>query len=129
MNTVEIDPKSLTIEDIVNVAKHNYKVVLPKQAIENIKKGKAVVDKVLFENKIVYGVNTGFGAFCKKIISKENIKQLQINLLLSHSTGVDEPFSQDVTRAIILLRENTLASGNCGVRVELVQTLLDMLNV
>ena len=128
MNTVEIDSKSLTINNVVNVAKHNHKVLLSKQAIENIKKGKNIVDKVLLENKIVYGVNTGFGAFCNKIISKENIKQLQTNLLLSHSTGVNEAFSEDVTRAIILLRANTLASGNCGVRVELVQTLLDMLN-
>ncbi len=128
IDTIEIDSKSLTINDVVNVARHNYKVTLSKEAIENIKKGKQVVDKVLLDNKIVYGVNTGFGAFCNKIISKENIKQLQKNLLLSHSTGVDEPFREDVVRAIMLLRINTLASGNCGVRVELVQTLLDMLN-
>lgn len=128
MNTVTIDSKSLTIKDVVNVAKHNYKVSLSKEAIQNIKAGKEAVEKVLKENKIVYGINTGFGTFCTKIISKENIKQLQKNLLLSHATGVDEPFSEDITRAIMLLRANTLASGHCGVRVELVQTLLDMLN-
>ncbi len=128
VNVVEIDSKSLTIKDVVNVAKHNYTVVLSKEAIENINKGKKVVEKVLQDNKIVYGVNTGFGAFCNKTISVENIKQLQKNLLLSHAVGVDQPFGEDVVRAIILLRANTLASGNCGVRFKLVQTLLDMLN-
>lgn len=127
-NIVEIDSKSLTINAVVNVAKHNFNVILSKEAIQNIKKGRETVEKVLLSNKIVYGVNTGFGAFCKEIISKENIKQLQKNLLLSHATGVDEPFSEDTVRAIMLLRANTLASGNCGVREELVQTLLDMLN-
>ena len=127
-NAVVIDSKSLTIEDVVNVAKHSYQVTLSKESVENIKKGKKIVEEVIQSNKIVYGVNTGFGAFCNKIISKENIKQLQKNLLLSHSTGVDEAFLEDVVRAIILLRTNTLASGNCGVRLELVQTLLDMLN-
>ena len=127
-NVITIDSRSLTIKDVVNVARHNYHVTLSKEAIENINKAKKVVDKVILDNKVVYGVNTGFGAFCKKVISKENIKQLQKNLLLSHATGVDEPFQEDVVRAIILLRANTLASGNCGVRVELVQTLLDMLN-
>ncbi len=126
--TIEIDSKSLTIEDVVNVAKHNYNAALSKTAVENIKKGRQLVDKVLADNKVVYGVNTGFGALCKTVISKENIKQLQKNFLLSHSTGVDEPFSEEVIRAIMLLRINTLASGNCGVRLELVQVLIDMLN-
>lgn len=128
MNIVEIDSKSLTIEDVVNVAKHGYVVSLSKKSIENIKVSRKVVEKVIEGNKVVYGINTGFGAFCRTIISKENIKQLQRNFLLSHATGVDEPFSEYVTRAIMLLRANTLASGHCGVRVELVQTLLDMLN-
>ena len=127
-NIVTIDSQSLTIKDVVNVAKHNHKVDLSKDAIQKIKIGRELVEKVLLENRIVYGVNTGFGAFCKEIISKENIKQLQRNLLLSHATGVDEPFDEETVRAIMLLRANTLASGNCGVRLELVQTLLDMIN-
>ena len=125
---VTIDSKTLSIADVVNVAKHNYNVRLSKEAILNIKRGREIVEKILLENKIVYGVNTGFGAFCKEIISKENIKQLQKNLLLSHATGVGEPFDEEIVRAIMLLRANTLASGNCGVRVELVQALLDMVN-
>lgn len=128
-NTIVIDSKSLTIDAVVNVAKHGYKVVLSSLAIENIKNGRRLVDKFVSDNKVVYGINTGFGALCRKTISKENIKQTQTNLLLSHAVGVDEPFSEEIVRAIMLLRANTLASGNCGVRVELVQSLLDMLNV
>ena len=127
-NVVTIDSKSLTIEDVVNVAQHSYSVILSKDSIQNIKKGREIVEKVLLDNKTVYGVNTGFGALCRKRISKENIKQLQKNYLLSHATGVDKPFEECTVRAIMLLRANTLASGNCGVRLKLVQTLLDMIN-
>ncbi len=127
-NVVAIDSKSLTISDVVNVAKHNYNVILTEESVRKVKKGREVVEKVLLGNKTVYGVNTGFGALCRKVISKENIKQLQRNYLLSHATGVGQPLEEDAVRAIMLLRVNTLASGNCGVRIELVQTLLDMLN-
>lgn len=127
-NTVEIDSKSLTIEDVINVSRNNYKVVLSKEAIGNIKKGRQAVEQAVKSNTVIYGLNTGFGAFCRKIISKDHINQLQRNLILSHSTGVDDPFSEVVTRAIMLLRANTLASGYCGVRLELVQVLIDMLN-
>lgn len=125
---VEINSKSLSIEDLINVSRFNYHVTLSKDAVENIKKGKQAVEKALLGNTVVYGVNTGFGAFCRKIISKENIKQLQKNLLFSHACGVDDPFQEDIVRAIMVLRAITLASGNCGVRLELVETLLDMLN-
>ncbi len=127
-NKVVIDSKSLAIKDVVNVSQNNYMVALSKEAIGNIKRGRKIVEKIISENKVVYGVNTGFGAFCNKVISNENIKELQKNLVLSHATGVDEPFREAVVRAIMLLRINTLASGYCGVRLELVETLISMLN-
>ena len=127
-NTVVIDSKSLTIADVFNVAKYDYCVSLSEEAIENIKKGRELVEKFISNGKVVYGINTGFGALCRKTISKENIKQLQKNFLMSHAVGVDEPFSEDVVRGVMLLRINTFASGNCGVRLELVQTLINMLN-
>lgn len=125
---VEIDSKSLRIEDVINVSKNNYQVSLSKKVIQKINEGRQVVEKALKATTTIYGINTGFGAFCRKVISKNSIKQLQKNLLLSHSVGVDKPFSEEVVRAIMLLRAHTLASGNCGVRLELVQTLLNMLN-
>lgn len=126
--TIEIDSKSLSINDVVNIAKNNYFVKLSADSIKNINAGRKLVEKIVDSKQVVYSINTGFGALCRKIISKENIKLLQRNIVLSHAIGVDDPFSEDVVRAIILLRANTLASGNCGVRVELVQALLDMLN-
>lgn len=127
-NFVEVDSKSLTVNDVINVSKSNYKVSISNHAIQRIIQGRKTVEEALKTSAIIYGINTGFGAFCRKVISKDSIKQLQKNLLLSHSAGVDEPFSEEVTRAIMLLRANTLTSGNCGVRLELVQTLIDMLN-
>ena len=126
--TLEIDAYSLTIEDVVKVARHNCKVALAPRAVENIKKGEEAVKKVIEEGKIVYGVTTGFGAFCDKIVTREEVKKLQRNLIISHAIGVGNPFPEEIVRAIMLLRINTLASGHCGIRLGTVQTLIDMLN-
>ena len=128
-STILIDSKSLKIKDVTDVAKNNFRIALSQDSTENIKAGRKLVENIIESNKIVYSINTGFGALCRKIISKENIKQMQKNFLMSHAVGVDDPFSEEVTRGIMLLRINTLASGNCGVRLELVQTLVDMLNL
>ena len=126
--TLEIDAQSLTIEDIIKVARHDYKVVLSREAVENIKRGEEAVKQVIREGKIVYGVTTGFGAFCDKVVSREEVKKLQRNLIISHAIGVGDPFSEETVRAIMLLRINNLASGHCGIRLNTVQTLIDMLN-
>ena len=128
MNLIEINSKSLTLDDVVNVARHGYRVRLAKGIVEKIKRGRKIVEKIVEENKIVYSINTGFGALCRKIISSRDIKKLQKNLLRSHAAGVGEAFSEDVVRGVMFLRANTFCGGNCGVRVELVETLLSMLN-
>ncbi|KPK77982.1 MAG: histidine ammonia-lyase [Phycisphaerae bacterium SM23_30] len=125
---VVIDAQSLTIEDIVKGARHNAKVVLAPQAVANIKKGEEAVKKVIQQERIVYGVTTGFGAFSDKVVLPDEVKKLQRNLIISHAIGVGEPFSEEIVRAIMLLRANTLASGHCGIRLRTVQTLIDMLN-
>jgi len=127
-SAVEIDSKSLTIEQIVDVARDNHKVVLSKSAIDNIKKGEELVKKFVSEGKVAYGITTGFGALWNKVIPQTQVRQLQKNLIMSHATCVGEPFPEEVVRAIMLLRANTLASGHCGIRLSTVQTLLDMLN-
>jgi len=126
--TIEIDAQSLTIEDVIGVARYNYHVTLATETVENIKKGEQAVNNVIEQGKIVYGVTTGFGAFCDKIVTREEVKKLQRNLIISHAIGVGDPFSEEVVRAIMLLRINTLASGHCGIRLSTVQTLIDMLN-
>lgn len=128
MSVLKIDGKSLTIKDIYEVATHAKKVELSQESKEAMKKARAYVDKIVEKGKPVYGINTGFGALSNKHINKEDLETLQYNLIRSHCTGVGKPFSKEITRAIMLLRANCLASGFSGVTPETVELLLNFLN-
>nr|WP_330388982.1 histidine ammonia-lyase [Tepidibacter thalassicus] len=123
-----INGKNLSIEDIINVSRKNYIVELSKEAQENVIRSRKLVDRFVDEEKIVYGITTGFGKFSDVVISKEETKILQKNLIVSHSCGVGKSFSEDIVRAIMLLRINALAKGNSGIRLETLNTLIEMLN-
>ncbi len=123
-----IDGNRLTIEDVINVSKNFAEVALCPDSIEKINSSRAFVDKVVEEERAVYGINTGFGEFANKSISIEEAEQLQINLIRSHSVGVGKPFPEDVVRGIILLRANALAKGFSGVRLVVIHTLIEFLN-
>ncbi|RKD31575.1 histidine ammonia-lyase [Thermohalobacter berrensis] len=128
MKTVFIDGESLTLEDLIQVARGKVKVQLTDEAVEKVKKSRAVVDEFVNKEKVVYGITTGFGKFSDVVISKEETKHLQRNLIVSHSCGVGKPFPEDVVRAIMVLRANALAKGFSGVRLETLNTLIEMLN-
>ncbi|MCL2426467.1 MAG: histidine ammonia-lyase [Oscillospiraceae bacterium] len=118
----------LTIEDVVRVARKHERVKLSDAAIERMEKSRTWVDKVLDSEKPVYGINTGFGELSKILIPRERWESLQRNLILSHCTGVGERFPEDVSRAIMLLRANSLIQGYSGIRVEAVERLIMLLN-
>jgi histidine ammonia-lyase len=126
--TVVIDGESLTIDDVVQVARQNTRVEIAPSAIKKIEKSRAVVERAIKERRTVYGVNTGFGDLASVSIGPKDLAKLQVNLIRSHSAGVGEPFSLDVVRGMMLLRANALAKGFSGVRTEVVQTLVDLLN-
>lgn len=128
MNKILLDGNSLSIEDVVNVARNNYIVELSEDAKGKIVKARKLVDKFVDEGKIVYGITTGFGKFSDVFISKEESKELQRNLIISHACGVGKPLQEDIVRAIMLLRANALAKGNSGIRLKTVETLIEMLN-
>jgi histidine ammonia-lyase len=128
MHEVNIDGETLTIEDVIKVARENAKVEIPEKVKNKVKKSREVLEKLVKENQIIYGVNTGFGALSNRIISLEEIKQLQSNLIRSHSTGIGKPLNTEVVRALMLLRANTLAKGYSGIRLETLETLVEMLN-
>ncbi len=125
---VSIDGESLTIEDVVNVARHGFEVVLDDTARKKIEESRAVVERALNEGRTVYGVNTGFGDLADVSIDEHDLAKLQVNLIRSHSAGVGNPFSQEIVRGMLLLRANALAKGYSGVRVEVIETLVSMLN-
>lgn len=125
---IKIDGNSLTINDVIKVTRNHEKVKIGQNAIDKIKKSQKYVEKILNTNEVVYGINTGVGELANKLISKSEISQLQKNIIRSHSTGVGEPFSEEIVRGVILLRANALAKGYSGVRIKLIEMLLNLLN-
>ena len=128
MATLRVDGKSLSIADVVSVARRDVAVALDRGAEELVRAAAKVVAEVANGDVAVYGVNTGFGDLAQVRIASPGLAQLQLNLLRSHAAGVGDPLPHDVTRAILLLRANTLAAGRSGVRAETIDLLLDLVN-
>ncbi len=125
---VQIDGETLTIEDVVEVAYERAKISILEPVKAKVKRSRQVLEKLLEKDETIYGVNTGFGALSNTVIPKEKLTQLQTNLIRSHAAGVGKPFGKEVVRAAMLLRANTLAKGYSGVRLEVLETLVEMLN-
>jgi histidine ammonia-lyase len=123
-----IDGETLSIEQIVSVARNFEEVKLSSNSRQKVLKCRRFVESLVESEKVVYGVTTGFGAFDNVFISTEQSEQLQENLILSHSVAVGAPLPVDVVRAAMLLRANSLSKGHSGVRVEIIETLIHMLN-
>ncbi|MEG0642103.1 MAG: histidine ammonia-lyase [Romboutsia sp.] len=125
---IYLDGNSLTIEEVVKICRFDEKVELTKEAIEAINKSRELVERLLDEGRVIYGINTGFGKFSDIAISPDELEDLQENLILSDAVGIGKPFDTEIARAIMLLRVNALAKGYSGIRLSTVQTLIDMLN-
>jgi histidine ammonia-lyase len=128
MTTIQIDGNMLTLDQIVDVARLGYKVELTKEAEARVIKSRNIVDDIVENNKVVYGITTGFGKFSDVTISGEDCKELQRNLIISHSCGAGKPFSKEITRTMMLLRANALSKGYSGIRLSTLKTLIEMLN-
>jgi histidine ammonia-lyase len=125
---IKIDGKSLTIEDVIKVCRKFEAVVLADSSIPAINKSREYVEKVLSEERIVYGITTGVGELANTLISSSDAEKMQENLIRSHATSVGEPFSEDIVRGIILLRANAVSKGFSGIRVIVIKLLLSLLN-
>ena len=128
MKTIEIDGESLRIEDVISVAKDFSLVRLSRNAVKKIKNAREVVEEIIEKDSIAYGIKTGFGELCDVSIPKDDMKKLQENLIRSTAAGVGDHFPEEVVRATMLLSANSLSKGFSGVRLEVVSTLIDMLN-
>jgi histidine ammonia-lyase len=124
-----IDGNRLTLEEIMLVARFGEPVGLSEDARTVIDRTRRILDGIVATDRPVYGINTGFGIFAEQRIRRHESAALSRNLILSHAVGTGEPLPREVVRASMLVRANTLAKGHSGVRVEIVQILLDMLNV
>ncbi|RLC70471.1 MAG: histidine ammonia-lyase [Chloroflexi bacterium] len=125
--TVTIDGSALTVDQVVAVAR-GAPVQLAPSAIPGIQRAQQAVEDFVAREEIVYGITTGFGAFKDRIISPDQVKTLQRNIVMSHAVGVGPLLPTDVVRAMILVRANTLAKGHSGVRLKTLEALLSLLN-
>lgn len=130
-SSIILDGHSLTIEQIYKTAnaENNFiNVQLCENARTKVLQARNYVDSIVKKGEPVYGINTGFGALSDKHIESRDLESLQYNLIRSHCTGVGRPFSRAITRAIMLLRANCLASGFSGVSLECIELLIAFLN-
>jgi histidine ammonia-lyase len=127
-NSIQLDGGSLSIDQVIQVAYERVPVELTPAAIKKVERAAQAVQDLLAHGEIAYGVTTGFGAFKDRIISPDQVETLQRNIIVSHAVGVGGLFDIPTTRAIMLIRANTLAHGHSGIRLATLQLLLDMLN-
>jgi histidine ammonia-lyase len=123
-----LDGRSLTIPDVVAVARQRRRVAIAPEAVARMARCRQMVELLVERGEKVYGLTTGFGKLRDVAIDPSRTEQLQENLIVSHAAGVGRPYPEDVVRAAILLRANTLCRGNSGMRPEVVQTFVDLLN-
>jgi len=128
MEKLILDGQPLTLEDIDAVALASKRVEVAPDALSRVAQSRGLIEKILSAGETVYGVNTGFGKLADVHIADDKLAELQINLVRSHAGGVGQPLSEAESRAMLLLRANVLAKGFSGVRPELLQLLVAMLN-
>ena len=123
-----IDGNSLSIEKLIAVTRRDTYVTLSTEAKRRVSSSRRTVEKWVSEHRKVYGITTGFGPMCDRSVPLSEVRELQENLIRSHSAGFGNPFPRDAVRAIMLLRANVLAKGYSGVRIHLLNTLMSMIN-
>ncbi len=128
MNKVVITHQGLTLEDVINVAENFYELELSEEVKKSIQTSRAFVDKYVEDERVVYGITTGFGKFSDVFIHKDDTAMLQKNLIISHACGVGEPLPEKIVRAMMMLRVNALCKGFSGVQLATVEQLVDMIN-
>ncbi|HTI05276.1 MAG TPA: histidine ammonia-lyase [Gemmatimonadales bacterium] len=125
---VTLDGRSLSIADVVAVARGQAPVAIDPKALTAVKQSRDAVEAAVARGQTMYGVNTGFGKLAHVRIPPAQARQLQLNLIRSHASGVGDPLPTDAVRAMMVLRANVLVRGTSGVRPLIPELLVDMLN-
>jgi histidine ammonia-lyase len=128
VNALHLSGNDLTLEAVREVAVEKRPVLLAPDAREAVDRARAVVDALVASNKTSYAITTGVGKLSDVHIVGDQVRELQVNLVRSHAVGVGEPLAIPETRAMMLLRANSLAKGNSGVRGITIDTICEMLN-
>jgi histidine ammonia-lyase len=128
MQPVHIDGDSLDLDALSQVAIKNIPVKIAASAMDRMRRSRDCIERIIAGNRIVYGVNTGFGKLSDIHIPPHELEELQLNLVLSHACGTGDFIPQDIARVILLLKANSLCKGFSGTRPEIASFLVDMLN-
>src|SRR6185437_5960887 len=128
MQALHINGNDLTLENVHEVAVDKRPVLLASDAREAVDRARAVVDELVASNQLSYAITTGVGKLSDVRIAGDQIRELQVNLVRSHAVGVGEPLSIAETRAMILLRANSLSKGHSGVRAVVIDALCELLD-
>src|SRR3989454_5683885 len=125
---IELDGHSLSIEEVVAVARRSVPVTVAPAAVKRLNESRRVVEAAVARGDTMYGVTTGFGKLAHVRIPATELRRLQLNLIRSHASGVGDPLSEEAVRAMMLLRANVLLLGTSGVRPVLPELIVGMLN-
>lgn len=125
---VVLNGQTLNFSEVHRVLYQGDKVTYSEESMKKVQESRRAVEKIVAEERIVYGITTGFGKFSDVFIDKDDVGALQLNLIRSHACGVGDPFPEVVSRAMTLLRANALLKGFSGVRPVVIERLLDLVN-
>ncbi|XP_061750253.1 histidine ammonia-lyase [Nerophis ophidion] len=125
---IYLDGNSLTSTDLVNLGRGLYRIKLTAEAERKVVQSRELLDTIVKENRVVYGITTGFGKFARTVIPVSKLKELQENLVRSHSAGVGNPLSPERTRMLLALRINVLAKGYSGISLETLHAMIQAFN-
>lgn len=123
-----LNPGQLSINNIESLLNSKQQIKLDSSAYASIKKSYEIVQRVIREDRTVYGINTGFGLLANTKVSDKNLKDLQRRIILSHAAGVGPHLHKDIVRLVMLLKINSLSRGYSGVSIELVDKLIEIYN-
>lgn len=127
-STVTVTGEALALEDLVAVARGAARAALGEGVEERMAFSRSVVTEAVDQDRVMYGITTGFGALADTHVGRADLERMQLALVRSHSAGVGEPLPDDVVRGLLLLRARTLTAGYSGVRVDLPRRLLELLD-
>jgi len=128
MKEILLGIDGMSLEDLVAIAREGYTVRLTKESKDRIINARKMIEKWVKEERVIYGVTTGFGALSDVTISKEDTQCLQENILMSHAAGVGDILDEETVRAVMALRIKDLARGHSGICLETVSRIIDLLN-
>ncbi|CDH21293.1 histidine ammonia-lyase [Xenorhabdus bovienii] len=128
MKHITIHPGKMTFEELRHIYQHPVQITLDEQCFPAIERSVDCVNRIINENRTAYGINTGFGLLASTRIAERDLEELQRSLVLSHAAGVGEPLPDEIVRLMMVLKINSLARGYSGIRLDVIQTLITLVN-